>query len=222
MPGRIRNGDTASVADDSYHQFKEDVELMKRLGFNAHRFSISWTRILPSGSLTPVSGPDENGDWEWDWSGVNQKGIAHYSTFIDELLAAGIEPMVTLYHWDLPLALEQKYGGWLNGEKITRDFLAFAEACFRAFGDRVKMWATINEPWTAAYMGYQLGVHAPGRCSNRTQCPAGGDSATESYMVAHNMLNAHAAVVNLYRRRYQQQPSAPEKGREGRPHRHRA
>jgi beta-glucosidase len=186
IPGKIVNNENGNVADDSYHLVEEDVALMASLGLNSYRFSISWSRILPLGV-----------------GQVNQAGVDHYNRLIDSLLRAGIEPYVTLYHWDLPQALEDKYQGWLS-TSIEADFVNYASVCFEAFGDRVGKWMTINEPWTSSYMGYQLGVHAPGRCSDRSRC-AKGDSATEPYIAAHNMLNAHAKVVQLYRAQYASQ-----------------
>lgn len=188
IPNNINNNDVADIADDSYHKFKEDIHYVKSLGMNAYRFSLSWSRILPSGSY---EGPES----------INALAIDHYNSVIDELLVNDITPFVTLYHWDLPQTLEQRYRGWL-GDRVTNDFLAYADVCFTAFGDRVKMWTTINEPWTVSYMGYELGVHAPGRCSNRSHCQY-GNSTTESYIVAHNMLNAHAVVADLYHSKYQ-------------------
>jgi len=185
LPGRIANNDNGTVAADAYHHVEEDVSLMRQMGMNSYRFSLSWSRIMPEGR-----------------GQVNHLGIAHYSRLIDLLVAANIQPLVTLYHWDLPQALETEYSGWLNAENIERDFVAYADACFSAFGDRVKMWATINEPWTFSLLGYGSGDFAPGRCSDRTKC-ALGDSSTESYLVGHTVLNAHAAAVELYRKRYQ-------------------
>ena len=183
QPHAVSNGDNGDIADDAYHKVKEDVQIMKDMGLNAYRFSISWSRILPSG-----------------YGEVNQAGVDHYNYLIDTLLKAGITPFVTLYHWDLPQGLEDKYGGLLSPE-VEKDFANYADICFRNFGDRVKKWVTLNEPWTVAYKGYGIGTHAPGRCSNRELC-AHGDSATESYIVGHNLLNAHAAAVELYRSQY--------------------
>jgi beta-glucosidase/6-phospho-beta-glucosidase/beta-galactosidase len=184
IPGKIAHGENGDIADDAYHKVREDVQLVKSLGIQAYRFSISWTRILPLG-----------------YGQVNQAGIDHYNMVIDTLLEAGLVPLVTLYHWDMPQGLEDKYGGLLS-PKFEDDFVYYADICFRNFGDRVKKWATINEPWTQAYLGYSVGVHAPGRCSNRRVCSA-GNSSTEPYIVGHNILNAHAAVVQLYRTKYQ-------------------
>ena len=106
-----------------------------------------------------------------------------------------------MYHWDLPENLEKTYKGWLN-RKVIKDFARYAEVCFQAFGDRVKYWITINEPWTFVYLGYVQGMFAPGRCSDRKKCYE-GDSATEGYIAAHNVLLAHATAVQIYRQKYQ-------------------
>lgn len=184
IPNKIHNNDNGNIADDSYNQFNNDIKLMKNMGMSAYRFSISWSRILPSG----------NGE-------INYVGIAHYNKIINELIKNGIEPMVTLYHWDLPANLDTTYKGWLD-ERIVKDFARYVDICFQAFGDRVKFWMTINEPWTFVHLGYVLGTFAPGRCSDRSKCPE-GDSATEGYIAAHNVLLAHATAVNLYRKKYQ-------------------
>lgn len=186
LPGKISHGDQGTVADDSYFKYSEDIRLIRDMGLNSYRFSISWSRILPDGSK----------------GSINFAAINHYNKLIDELIDANIEPFVTLYHWDLPQALEDRYEGWLSTE-IERDFRDYADVCFANFGDRVKKWITLNEPWTYSLMGYVAGIFAPGRCSDRTKC-ARGNSSTEGYIVAHNSLNAHAAAVELYRTRYQQ------------------
>jgi beta-glucosidase len=183
--GKIANNENANIADDSYYRYSEDISLLKNLGVNAYRFSLSWPRIIPTGR-----------------GNVNEKAIIHYNKLIDEIVAANIEPVVTLYHWDLPQALEDQYDGLLSSQ-FESDFVAYADVCFKQFGDRVKKWITINEPWTIALMGYGLGKFAPGRCSDRNQC-LHGNSSTESYLVAHNLLNSHAAVVDHYRSHYQQ------------------
>ncbi|XP_050224064.1 beta-glucosidase 12-like [Mercurialis annua] len=186
-PGKILDGSTGNVANDAYHKYKEDVGIMKEMGLDAYRFSISWSRILPKGKL--------NG-------GVNKEGIKYYNNLINELLANGIKPFITLFHWDLPQALEDEYGGFLS-YKIVDDFRDYAEICFKKFGDRVKHWITLNEPSSYSNGGYAMGYLAPGRCSSWLQLNCtGGDSATEPYIVTHNQLLAHAAAVKLYRANY--------------------
>lgn len=142
--GKIKNGDTGDVACDHYHRFREDVALMQELGLNSYRFSIAWPRIQPTGK-----GP------------ANQKGLDFYSQLVDELLARGIRPFVTLYHWDLPQALEDA-GGWPNRDLAGR-FVDYAEVVTRALGDRVRHWMIFNEPKVFTVIGYLVGVHAPGR-----------------------------------------------------------
>ena len=142
-PGKVRNGDTGDVACDHYHRWREDVALMQKLGLKAYRFSIAWPRILPAG----------RGD-------VNQAGIDFYSELVDALLEAGIEPWVTLYHWDLPQALQDE-GGW-PARATAEAFVEYADVVSRALGDRVKNWITFNEPWVSAFVGYRDGRHAPG------------------------------------------------------------
>lgn len=186
LPGKIFDGETAEFADESYERYLEDIDVLKRIGLKYYRMSLAWPRIFPSG----------RGE-------LNEKGIDHYNKVFDALLEAGITPIVTLYHWDLPQALEDEYLGWLSNE-IENDFVAYADTCFSHFGDRVKYWSTMNEPWTFCVLGYDAGTFAPGRCSNRTIC-AVGDSATEPYLCAHNVLNTHSAVVQLYRKKYQKE-----------------
>ena len=142
-PGKITTGDTGDVACDQYHRFKEDIALMKELGLRGYRFSISWPRIFPNGK-----------------GAVNQKGLDYYNRLVDELLANGITPFPTLYHWDLPQALQDD-GGWANRE-IVGHFTKYAETCIGALGDRVKSWMVFNEPWVFSFLGYAVGFHAPG------------------------------------------------------------
>jgi beta-glucosidase len=144
--GKIRNGEHAEIACDFYHKFPQDLALMSTMNIPNFRFSISWARIYPNGT----------GD-------LNKAGIDHYNRMIDFCLELGIEPWVTLYHWDLPLALELK-GGWANRD-ITGWFETYVATCVRAFGDRVKHWIILNEPMVFCGAGYFLGVHAPGRRS---------------------------------------------------------
>ncbi|WCJ19268.1 beta glucosidase 12 [Euphorbia peplus] len=185
-PDSIVDHSNASIATDQYHRYKEDVSIVKDIGFDVYRFSISWSRILPQGSL--------NG-------GVNQHGINYYNNLIDYLLSNGIKPVVTLFHWDTPQVLEDQYQGFLN-PKIIDDFRDYAELCFNAFGDRVKLWITLNEPYMYVQQGYSSGIFAPGRCSNRSKCSM-GDSSIEPYIAGHYLLLAHAAAVELYKEKYQ-------------------
>ncbi|XP_016171615.1 beta-glucosidase 12-like isoform X1 [Arachis ipaensis] len=158
---------------------------MKDIGFDAYRFSISWSRVLPGGNLK---------------RGVNREGITYYNNLINELLANGLKPFVTLFHWDLPQALEDEYGGFLS-PNIVKDFADYAELCYREFGDRVKHWITLNEPLTYTTNGYGYGIFAPGRCSINN-C-AFGNSTTEPYLVTHHQILAHAAAARLYMDNYQ-------------------
>ncbi|KAG5189660.1 beta-glucosidase, family GH1 [Tribonema minus] len=168
--------DTGDVACDHFHRYQEDVKLMQSLGLKNYRFSISWPRIQPTGR-----GP------------ANAEGVAFYHALIDCLLAHGITPLVTLYHWDLPQALETEHGGWL-GREVVPAFEEYARLCFAAFGDRVKTWLTFNEPWCTCVLGYGTGEHAPGATS--------ADGA-KVYLSGHHCLLAHAAAVDVYRREFQ-------------------
>ena len=170
IPGRVLNMENGDVACDSYHRYPEDIAMLRQLGVDAYRFSIAWPRIQPTGRGEP-----------------NPEGIAWYNRLIDSLLAAGITPYVTLYHWDLPLDLQMAHDGWLNRE-IVGDFSRYAEICFRAFGDRVKHWITFNEPWCVSVLGHGQGVFPPGRIS-----------PDEPYVAAHNILLAHAEAVRVFR-----------------------
>ncbi|XP_020253379.1 beta-glucosidase 12-like [Asparagus officinalis] len=185
-PEKIDGSTTGDIACDSYNRYKEDVKLLKDAGMDSYRFSISWSRILPKGSLK---------------GGINQEGIQYYNNLINELLANGIKPFVTLFHWDTPQALEDEYGGFLD-RKIVDDFKDFSEICYGEFGDRVQHWITFNEPWTFVSFGYDTGSFAPGRCSKSLGCLA-GDSAREPYMASHNLILAHAVAVKLYREKFQ-------------------
>ncbi|CAF2113634.1 unnamed protein product [Brassica napus] len=174
----LGNGD---IACDGYHKYKEDVKLMAEMGLEAFRFSISWTRLIPNGR-----GP------------INPKGLLFYKNLIKELRTHGIEPHVTLYHYDLPQTFEDEYGGWIN-----QDFTAFADVCFREFGDDVKLWTTINEANIFAISSYSEGFAPPGHCSPNSffNCST-GNSSTEPYLAGHNMLLAHASASKLYKLKY--------------------
>ncbi|KAJ2920434.1 hypothetical protein H1R20_g8959, partial [Candolleomyces eurysporus] len=186
LPGKSLDGKNGDVASDSYRLWKEDIALLASYGVRSYRFSLAWSRIIPLGGRNDP---------------VNPKGIEFYSKFIDELLAHGIIPFATLYHWDLPQGLQDRYGGWLNKEEITLDYQNYARVCFEAFGDRVKHWLTINEPWCCAVLGHGRGVFAPGRSSDRNRSPE-GDSSTEPWIVAHNIILAHAKAVKVYREQF--------------------
>ncbi|KAL3519187.1 hypothetical protein ACH5RR_021776 [Cinchona calisaya] len=188
-PERIDDHSDGIIATDSYHRYKEDVRMLKQSGFEAYRFSISWPRLIPRGKRS---------------LGVNEEGIRFYNNLINELQENGLEPYVTLFHWDLPQALEDEYGGLLSSQFVN-DYRDFADLCFSRFGDRVKHWITFNEPWSYAVGGYASGFLAPGRCSawQNLNC-TGGNSSTEPYIVAHNMLVAHGVAVQLYRNKYQE------------------
>lgn len=168
-PGRIAGGDTGDIACDHYRRVPEDVALMQDLGLNAYRFSLSWSRILPAGTGT-----------------VNRAGLDFYSRLVDALLARGIQPCATLYHWDLPAALADR-GGWLDPGIVDR-FAAYARVVFRALGDRVPLWTTLNEPQVVVDAGYLHGTHPPGH-----------RSAAEAAVAAHHLLLAHGAAVRVHR-----------------------
>jgi beta-glucosidase len=146
-PGKTLAGDTGDVADDHYHRVESDLDLMQRLGLEAYRFSIAWTRIQAIGSGKP-----------------NERGLSFYSRLVDGLLARGIRPIATLYHWDLPQALEDA-GGWPERDTALR-FAEYASIVGAALGDRVPVWTTMNEPWCSAFLGYGSGGHAPGRTND--------------------------------------------------------
>jgi beta-glucosidase len=168
-PANIKKGDTGDVACDHYHRYKEDVALMKALGVKAYRFSIAWPRIFPRG-----------------YGKINLKGVDFYDRLIDELLKANITPFITLYHWDLPSALQDK-GGWTNRD-ISEWFGDYADFIFQRFGDRVKNWITLNEPWVTAFVGHLFGTHAPGV-----------KDIYAAFEVVHNQLRAHSKAVEAFR-----------------------
>ncbi|MBK9712844.1 MAG: beta-glucosidase [Kouleothrix sp.] len=142
-PGNVRDGSSGDVACDHYHRWRDDIALMKDLGLQSYRFSVAWPRVLPDGR-----------------GRVNQAGLDFYSRLVDGLLEAGIEPYVTLYHWDLPQILQDQ-GGW-PARATAEAFVEYADVVSRALGDRVKHWITHNEPWCAAFLSHQVGEHAPG------------------------------------------------------------
>jgi beta-glucosidase len=167
-PGRVRDGDTGDVACDHYRRFRADIALMRDLGLRAYRFSIAWGRVLPEGQ-----------------GRVNERGLDFYRRLVDLLREVGIAPVATLYHWDLPAALDDR-GGWLNPDSAAW-FADYAAACFRALDGGVELWATLNEPWVIVDGGYLTGALAPGHQSHFEAARAG-----------HNLLRAHAAAVDVY------------------------
>lgn len=185
IPNKTADGGTGDVACDSYHRTAEDVAVLKSYGARGYRFSISWSRVIPLGG---VDDP------------VNPAGIKYYQDLVDQLLAAGITPMATLFHWDLPQALHERYGGMLDKDSFGRDFEHYARVCFESL-PKIKYWITLNEPWCSSVLGYNTGLFAPGRCSDREKSPE-GDSARECWIVGHNLLIAHARAVKVYREEF--------------------
>ncbi|KAF4498942.1 beta-glucosidase [Fusarium agapanthi] len=183
-PGKVKDGSTGDDAVKSYDLYKTDVEWLRKYNVTGYRFSLSWSRIIPMG------GKDDP---------VNEEGISYYNRLIDELLANKITPFVTLFHWDIPQTLEDRYGGMLDKDAYTPDFVRYARVCFERFGDRVKHWITYNEPGVYSLAGYAAGVHAPGRSSFRDRNEV-GDSSTEPFIVSHTELVSHAYVADMYKR----------------------
>ncbi|MGE5250102.1 MAG: GH1 family beta-glucosidase [Bacteroidota bacterium] len=168
--GKVENGDTGDVACDHYHRWREDLALMKDLGLKAYRFSIAWPRILPEGG-----------------GRVNERGLDFYSRLVDGLLELGIEPYVTLYHWDLPQRLEDE-GGW-TVRSVVDAFCQYTDVVSRSLGDRVRNWITLNEPFCSAQVSYEMGRHAPGHTDRR-----------EAILASHHLLLAHGNAVPILRR----------------------
>ena len=169
IPGKTFQGTNGDVAADHYHRYLEDIALMKELGLKTYRFSISWTRVL-------------NRDQR------NVKGLEFYHNLIDALIENGIEPMVTMYHWDLPKWIQDEYGGWMS-PKIVDEFLKYAKLCFDEFHKKVKYWIVMNEPNIFTHLGYMLGVHPPGQV----------DRLNEFLLTYHHTALVHANVVKLYK-----------------------
>lgn len=168
-PGKTHNGDTGDVACDHYHRWAEDLELMSQLGIQSYRFSVAWPRVLPQGT-----------------GRVNAKGLDFYERLVDGLLARGIEPNATLYHWDLPQPLQDR-GGWASRD-TAHAFVDYADAVSRRLGDRVKFYATFNEPWCIAILSHEIGEHAPGFSDRRL-----------ALQVAHHVLLAHGLALPVLR-----------------------
>jgi len=171
-PGRIADNSTGDVACDSYHKYMEDIKILKDLGVGSYRFSFAWARIFPNeDDISP-----------------NENGIRYYNNLIDAMIAEGIQPLGTIYHWDLPQWIEDK-GGWLNESLVVEEFSIYSRALFENFGDRVKDWITINEPWVVAWLGYGPGIKAPGKSDKPGEDP---------YIVGHSCLLAHAEAWHIY------------------------
>ncbi|THE13609.1 beta-glucosidase [Bacillus timonensis] len=168
-PGKVKNGDNGDIACDSYHLYHEDIELLDRLGANVYRFSVSWPRIYPNGT-----------------GKLNPKGLQYYHNLVDRLVEKGIEPMLTLYHWDLPQALQDQ-GGWASRNTVDA-FSQYAETIFREFNGKVKYWQTINEPLCAAFLSNYRGVHAPGY-----------QDLQLAVDVSHHLVLAHGKAVKVFR-----------------------
>ncbi len=168
-PGKTQNGDTGDVACDHYNRWRSDITLLAELGVHAYRFSVAWPRVLPLGRGRPLDA-----------------GLDFYDQLVDGLLEAGIVPWVTLYHWDLPQALEDE-GGWPSRSTVEA-FAGYTDVVTRRLGDRVKHWITLNEPWSSAFLGYRVGLHAPGRTSTK-----------DALQAAHSLLLAHGTAVPIIR-----------------------
>jgi beta-glucosidase len=168
-PGKVEDGSDGDVACDHYHRFPEDIAIMKDLGIQAYRFSIAWSRVLPSGRGAP-----------------NEKGLDFYSRLTDALLEAGITPFATLYHWDLPQVLEDE-GGWVQ-RSTAEAFVEYTDAISRRLGDRIKRWITHNEPWCASLLSYQKGIHAPGL-----------KDFPKALAASHHLLLSHGLAVPVLR-----------------------
>ena len=168
-PGKTRHGETGDEAVDHYFRFKEDVALMKEIGVNAYRFSISWSRLIPDGT-----------------GEINPQGVAFYRNLCSELVDAGIRPLATLYHWDLPQKLQDR-GGWLNEESVEW-FARYAAVAKEHLGDLVQVWSTLNEPWCTAFLGHSAGEHAPGM-----------KDPGAAFVAAHNLMLAHHSAIRAQR-----------------------
>ncbi len=165
-PGKVANGDNGDIANDHYHRYPEDIALMKEIGLQGYRFSFAWPRMFPHGD-----------------SAREERGFAFYDRLIDSILEAGIEPLATLYHWDLPQSLQDK-GGWVNRDIVNR-FAEYSIAVVERFGDRIQKFTPINEPWVVAWLGYGIGIHAPGI-----------KDRASAFAAAHHTVMAHAASTN--------------------------
>ena len=167
-PGKVYQNQNGDLACDHYHRYREDIQLMKDIGLRSYRFSVAWSRIFPSGG-----------------GKINTPSLDFYRHLVDELLAAGIAPMITLYHWDLPQSLQDR-GGWANRDTV-KYFVDYAATMFDKLADRVRLWITHNEPWVVAFIGHDDGVHAPGIRDRKT-----------ALQVSHNLLLSHAQAAMLF------------------------
>ena len=167
-PGKVYQNQNGDTACDHYHRYRQDIQLMKEIGLRSYRFSIAWSRIFPSGG-----------------GKINTPGLDFYQHLVDELLAAGIIPMITLYHWDLPQSLQDR-GGWANRDTV-KYYVDYAATMFDKLADRVRLWITHNEPWVVAFVGHDDGVHAPGIRDRKT-----------ALQVSHNLLLSHARASILF------------------------
>ncbi len=169
-PGKVFNNESGAIACDHYHRYQEDIQLMRELGLQAYRFSIAWPRIFPTGR-----------------NRVNPAGLDFYERLVDALLAANIEPFATLFHWDLPQALQDDFGGWTSRD-TSKAFVDYANVVSQRLGDRVKNWITLNEPQVVAHVGYEYGTHAPGISNPRL-----------AWQVSHHLLLGHGLAVPVIR-----------------------
>lgn len=177
IDGKIIDSSHAKVACNHYNLYKYDIQLMKQLGIQCYHFSISWCRILPTGRIDHI----------------NQEGVDYYNSLIDELIRNDITPSATLFCWDYPITLHKEYKGWLS-PKSQDDFYDYAMLCFELFGDRIKRWATINEPWIVAVLGHVMGEHSPGKSDN---------PGVDPYLVMHNIILSHARVYRAFKSKYE-------------------
>ena len=177
IPYHIENNETADISIDHYHHMLDDVQLMKQVGLKNYRFSICWPRILPDGR-----------------GKKNAKGIDFYNRLVDQLLENGIQPNVTLNHWDFPQALQEK-GGWLSRDSVDW-FADYARVVFDILGDRVKLWSTHNEPWVIAFLGFQIGIFPPGICDTSAASPVMSQNA--SWMPPDCWVNSKLACSHVY------------------------
>ena len=195
LPNKIHNNETATIATNSYYLYDKDIEILKQLGATHYRFSLSWPRILPDGTT------------------INFKGLLYYSNLIKLLKSNNIEPMITIYHWDMPQKVyDITNGGWINST-IIKYYLKYVKVVFDYLANyqhNVTLWTTFNEPFSHCTQGYLFGTAAPGRCGKLNNdeykqnpkqfCPIGGDSIQEPYLCGHYMLLAHAYAVQLFRK----------------------